>query len=51
MEYGKLTPYLVEAIKEQQTIIDQQMQHIADLETRMAKLERLLSEGMCAEQR
>ncbi len=31
VEYGKLTPYLVEAIKEQQTIIEQQSAEIKEL--------------------
>jgi hypothetical protein len=40
--YGNLSPLLIEAIKEQQNIIDNQKNKISDLEQRILKLEQLL---------
>ena len=42
MDYSKLTPILVEAIKQQQATIDQQKQELVDLRARMARLESAL---------
>ena len=41
VEYGQLTPYLVEAIKEQQTIIEQQQQKIQELEQQVQRIDQL----------
>ena len=38
VDYGRLTPILVEAIKEQQQQIDAQQQQINELKTMMEKL-------------
>jgi hypothetical protein len=41
VEYGQLTPYLVEAIKEQQAIIENQNQKIQQLEQQVKKIGKL----------
>ncbi len=43
VEYGKLTPYLVEAIKEQQKIIESQNEIIKDIQKRLKQLEEAQS--------
>ena len=43
VEYGKITPYLVEAMKEQQTIIETQSQRINQLEEQVQKINELES--------
>jgi hypothetical protein len=39
MDYGRITPLLVKAIQEQQTIIEAQTTSINDLKTRIEALE------------
>ena len=40
--YGNVTPVIVEAIKEQQQIIEGQQKEISELKTRLAEIEKLL---------
>jgi hypothetical protein len=47
VDYGKLTPILVEAIKGQQQIITSQNQKISKLQTAICKLDKTNSTGVC----
>jgi hypothetical protein len=44
VDYSRLTPLLIEAIKQQQLLIDQQQKHIQDQESQIAQFARELKE-------
>ena len=44
VDYTGITPVLIEAIKEQQTIIDQQQKKNEELEAKVNKLEKMMEE-------